>query len=78
MNKIKFLILIFLFCSTLLTPVYALEAAEPVEMNEAEPSEQETDVQESITQDEEMFAPIELDLTDYYKEKEKMVCPFSN
>ncbi len=71
MNKIKFLLLIFLFCSTFVCPVYALELAEPVEM---EPVGQNSFEQpaENVQLDSDMFAPIDLDLTDYtYLNKEK-------
>ena len=71
MNKIKFLLLIFLFCSTFVNSVFALETATPVEMVTPEQNVS-VQVQETSQQEEEMFAPIDLDLTDYtYMNKQK-------
>ena len=65
MNKIKFLLLIFLFCSTFVCPVCALELAEPVEMKPAEKNSFAEQLTENVQLDGDMFAPIDLDLTDY-------------
>ena len=67
MKQIKYLLLIFtILCSTFCSPVKALEALAPVEAQTQTTEENPEKIQE-ITQEQndEMFAPIELDLTDY-------------
>ena len=60
-KKIKSILYILpLLCSILVSPAFGLETVSPVE-----PSVEQDNIEQTTDDSDDMFAPVELDLTDY-------------